>query len=99
MILESHSRNTYENLLFSKAIVEPKPGEVWLLATSAMHMPRAMAIARKLDWRMTPWPTDFITGPGSGREIWQVADNLSLLDYVVHEWLGLAAYRLTGKAR
>jgi uncharacterized SAM-binding protein YcdF (DUF218 family) len=98
MILESRSRNTYENILFSKAMVKPKPGEVWLLATSAMHMPRAMAIARKLDWPMTPWPTDFRTDADSGREIWDIASNLGLLDYVVHEWVGLVAYRVSGKA-
>jgi len=99
LILESRSRNTYENILFSKAIAKPRPGEVWLLATSAMHMPRAIAIARKLDWKMTPWPSDFRTGPDSGRDIWRVAENLGLLDYVVHEWVGLVAYRLSGKAR
>jgi len=99
MILESRSRNTYENLLFSKAMVKPKPGEVWLLATSAMHMPRAMAIARKLDWPMTPWPTDFMTGPQTGRDIWEISGNFAFLDYVVHEWIGLAAYRLSGKAQ
>jgi len=97
MILESHSRNTYENLLFSKAIVEPKPGEVWLLATSAMHMPRAMAIARKLDWPMTPWPSDYLTGP-SGGDLFNVVRNLACIDYVFHEWAGLLAYRLSGKA-
>ena len=99
MILESRSRNTYENFLFSKSLVKPRRGEVWLLATSAMHMPRAMAIAKKLDWPMIPWPTDFITAPGSHREIWQIDSNLGLLDYVVHEWIGLAAYRLSGKAQ
>jgi uncharacterized SAM-binding protein YcdF (DUF218 family) len=98
-ILESRSRNTYENIQFSKAIVKPSHGEVWLLATSAMHMPRAMAISRKLDWPMTPWPTDFMTGPQSDRDIWEISGNFSLLDYVVHEWIGLAAYRLTGKAQ
>ncbi|HWU56855.1 MAG TPA: YdcF family protein [Rhizomicrobium sp.] len=98
MILESRSRNTYENILFSKKIVKPRPGEVWLLATSAMHMPRAMAIARKLDWPMTAWPTDFMTGPQSGRDIWEIAGNFAFLDYVVHEWIGLAAYRFSGKA-
>jgi len=99
MILESRSRNTYENLLFSKAMVKPKQGEVWLLATSAMHMPRAMAIARKLNWPMTPWPTDFMTGPQTDRDIWEISGNFAFLDYVVHEWIGLAAYRLTGKAQ
>jgi uncharacterized SAM-binding protein YcdF (DUF218 family) len=99
VVLESRSRNTYENFLFSKAIVKPKPGEVWLLATSAMHMPRAMAIAAKVNWPMTPWPTDFITGPDSSIDIWGVTQNLDLLDYVVHERIGLTAYRLTGKAQ
>jgi uncharacterized SAM-binding protein YcdF (DUF218 family) len=99
MILEARSRNTYENILFSKAMVKPRPDQVWLLVTSAMHMPRAMAIAQKLQWPMTPWPSDFITGPQSSRDFWEVAENLALMDYVVHEWIGLAAYRLSGKAQ
>jgi len=99
LTLEARSRNTYENILFSKQIVKPKPGEIWLLVTAAMHMPRAMAIAKKLDWPMTPWPTDFLTGPQSGGgDFWGIAGNLDLMDYVIHEWTGLAAYRFTGKA-
>lgn len=96
-LLEGRSRNTYENILFSKAMVKPKPGEVWLLTTSAMHMPRAMAIARKLDWPMTPWPSDFFTAP-RGNDWFEINGNLGLFDYAVHEWIGLAVYRLTGKA-
>ena len=99
MVLESQSRNTYENFLFTKAMVKPKPGEVWLLSTSAMHMPRSMAIARKLNWPMIAWPSDFMTGPESSRDIWEIAGNLSMLDYVVHEWIGLEVYRLSGKAQ
>ena len=99
MVLESRSRNTYENFLFSKQIVKPKPGEVWLLATSAMHMPRAMAIAKQVDWPMTPRPTDFMTGPESSSDIWGISGNFAMLDYVVHEWVGLEAYRLSGKAQ
>ncbi|HKY19482.1 MAG TPA: YdcF family protein [Rhizomicrobium sp.] len=98
VILEARSRNTYENILFSKAMVKPRPGEVWLLATSAMHMPRAMAITRKLDWQMTPWPSDFITAPAGGSDLWDITGNLSLLDYAVHEWIGMVAYRWSGKA-
>ena len=98
LTLESRSRNTYENILFSKEIVKPKPGEVWLLATAAMHMPRAMAIARKLDWPMTPWPSDYLTAPSGGSDLLSVTGNLAYIDYVFHEWVGLLAYRLSGKA-
>lgn len=98
LILEDRSRNTYENILFTKAIVKPKPGEVWLLATAAMHMPRAMAITRKLDWPMTPWPSDYLTAPSGGGNLLSVTGNMAYLDYAVHEWIGLLAYKLSGKA-
>src|SRR5579871_1900561 len=41
LVAEDKSRNTVQNALFSKALVDPKPGERWLLVTSAYHMPRA----------------------------------------------------------
>ena len=96
MVLEARSRNTYENILYSKAMVKPKPGEVWLLVTSAFHMPRAMAIARKLDWPMLPWSSDYMTTPGGN--VFDFNDDLGLADLAVHEWVGLLAYRLSGKA-
>jgi uncharacterized SAM-binding protein YcdF (DUF218 family) len=98
LVLEPRSRNTYENILFSKQLVKPKPGEVWLLATSAIHLPRAMAIARKLDWPMQAWPTDFITSPDGGSDPFEFGGNLGLADTAVHEWVGMLVYRLTGKA-
>lgn len=98
LVLEHRSRNTYENIVFSKEIVKPQFGQTWLLATSAAHMPRAMAIAQKQDWPMLPWPTDYITIPSSRGGWLNVAENLSLSDYAAHEWVGMIAYRLTGKA-
>src|SRR5215472_3201716 len=41
---EGKSRNTIENAQFSKELAAPKPGERWLLVTSAFHMPRAIGV-------------------------------------------------------
>ncbi|HMH66173.1 MAG TPA: YdcF family protein, partial [Rhizomicrobium sp.] len=98
LILEPRSRNTYENILNTKALVKPKPGEVWLLATSAIHMPRALGVARKLNWPMLPWPTDYLTGPHRASADFNIAGNLGAVDYAVHEWVGGLAYRLAGKS-
>jgi len=98
LILEQRSRNTYENILFVRDIAQPRPGEVWLLATTASHMPRAMGVARKLGWPVRPWPTDYMTTPSGISGFFQYSGNLSRTDYALHEWLGLLVYRLTGRS-
>jgi uncharacterized SAM-binding protein YcdF (DUF218 family) len=82
----------------AREIANPKPGQVWLLATSALHMPRAMGVARKLGWDIQPWPTDYITTTTGIFGILEYARNLDRADYAVREGLGLLVYRLTGRA-
>jgi len=100
LTLETRSRNTFENLLFTRDLVHPRPGATWLLATSAFHMPRAMAVAERLGWKMTPWPTDYMTKrtPTSMLKLPGVAINLSRTDLAAKEWIGLAVYRFEGMA-
>lgn len=99
LILENKSRNTAENALFSKELVDPQPGETWLLVTSAFHMPRSVGLFRKVDFAVVPWPVDYRT---SGREgISLFADNeidaLQNTTVAVREWIGLLAYWLSGR--
>ncbi len=95
---ENQSRNTWENLVFSKTLAKPKPGETWLLITPALHMPRTKGIADKIGWAMIAWPTDYITTTaGFGWPPYDVFDNIEQFDGALHEWVGLAAYKLTGK--
>jgi uncharacterized SAM-binding protein YcdF (DUF218 family) len=99
LILEAKSRNTYENAVFTSRMVKPKPGETWLLVTSAFHMPRAKALFDKAGFPMVPWPVDYRT---SGREgISLFADNsvdaLSNTTTAMREWIGLFAYWLAGR--
>ncbi len=96
VIYEDRARDTWENLAFGRALAKPKSSETWLLVTSAYQMPRAMAVARRLGWKMRPWPSDYVTMPGGGPESFGV--NVTHLDLATHEWLGLVVYRLVGRA-
>ncbi len=99
LIMERRSRNTQENAEFSKALVAPKAGEHWLLVTSAFHMPRSVGLFRKAGFAVEPYPVDWRVG---GRaDLFAFAnfaiDGLIQTDIAVREWIGLLAYRLTGK--
>jgi uncharacterized SAM-binding protein YcdF (DUF218 family) len=99
LTMERRSRNTFENAEFSKAIAAPKPGERWLLVTSAFHMPRSVGVFRKAGFAVEPYPVDWRVG---GRDdLWSftnyAGDGWGRLDTAFREWLGLAAYWITGK--
>lgn len=98
--LENRSRDTYENAAFTKELVRPKPGERWLLVTSALHMPRSVGIFRKIGFDVTPFPVDYQTmGTGADYANFMLgARGLVVLDSASHEYIGLVAYWLTGKS-
>ena len=56
---ERESRNTYENAVFSRPLVNPGTGETWLLITSAAHMPRSVGIFRRAGWPVLAYPVDY----------------------------------------
>jgi uncharacterized SAM-binding protein YcdF (DUF218 family) len=99
LVLENQSRNTHENAMFTRVLVEPKPGEVWLLVTSAFHMPRSVGLFRKAGFNVMPWPADYRTSGIETIGLAQdnVADSLQNLSLAVREWIGLIAYRLSGR--
>ncbi|AXK80332.1 YdcF family protein [Pseudolabrys taiwanensis] len=98
VMLESKSRNTQENAVLTKQLVQPKAGERWLLVTSAFHMPRAIGCFRKAGFDVEAYPANWYTLPSGEWEFKRsVSSGLRVLDLAVHEWLGLIAYRLTGK--
>jgi uncharacterized SAM-binding protein YcdF (DUF218 family) len=99
VMAEDKSRNTIENAVASRLIADPKPGERWLLLTSAYHMPRAMAAFRAAGFPVEAYPVDWRTrGPVDAvRPFTSVSDGLRRTDTAVHEWVGLLAYRLSGQ--
>ena len=95
---ERESRNTYENVILSRALVQPGENETWLLITTAWHMPRSVGIFCKHDWPVIPYPVDHASVPGERLVIhFSLANNLRNLNIAIHEWVGLIVYYLTGK--
>ena len=99
IIAEEHSRNTIENAMFSRRVANPKPGERWLLVTSAAHMPRAIAAFRAAGFPVGAYPVNWRTRgrPDAAELFTSVAEGLEATDNAMHEWFGLVAYWLTGK--
>jgi uncharacterized SAM-binding protein YcdF (DUF218 family) len=99
MRFEARSRNTWENAVFTRDLVDPKPSETWVLVTSAWHMPRSVGIFRRVGFSVIPYPVDRHS-LGGGRDWWaqpNIFDRLFMLDMSIREWIGLLAYHLTGK--
>lgn len=99
LVLDDTSRNTGENAVNAKAVGQPKPGETWMLVTSAFHMPRSVGLFRRADFAVVPWPTDFLaTGnEGFGLKLDETPENLAVSNVALREWLGLVGYYLTGR--
>ncbi len=98
VMFEDQARNTHENAVLSRKLAAPKPGETWILITSAFHMPRAVGAFRVAGWTVLPYPVDFITPAGQTAGLqFNFAGGLGAFGAALHEWLGLAFYRLSGK--
>ena len=95
---EDKSHDTFGNAVLTKALMQPKPDETWVLVTSAYHMPRSVGCFRKAGWTVVPYPVDFET-PGviSTALSFATGENLSRLDDSVREWAALVEYYLRGR--
>jgi len=100
ILAEDQSRNTVENAVFSMLLAMPRPGERWLLVTSAYHMPRAMGVFRRAGFPVEAYPVDWRTrGPQDAlRPFSTLGSGLERADTAAREWIGLLAYWLTGRS-
>lgn len=100
LVLEDRSESTYENAVFSYDVVKPKPGERYVLVTSAWHMPRAVATFRAAGWpEPIAFPVDHITDHRPAWRAWNrsLAQGLVLADLAAREYVAMADYYLTGR--
>lgn len=100
VLLENRARNTHENGVFTKNILDSLnlPASI-ILVTSAMHMPRSVAIFKKLGFTVYPAPVDYRADiPYQFKPIYffPTSGALDNASSALHEWYGIAAYRLLG---
>ena len=107
ILLEETSLNTRQNAVNVKALMAEQNIDSLLLVTSALHMPRSVAIFRKLGMEVTPAPTDYLVtkedfeGVGSTLQARLIAlfpDSVALDQFTVamKEYVGFLFYRLRG---
>jgi uncharacterized SAM-binding protein YcdF (DUF218 family) len=99
---DNRSRNTYENGLFTKQIIDSLsiPGP-YLLITSATHIPRATYVFEKVGLTTTAYPSNFTVhdNPLSiGELLIPSVSAFELWNTFFKENIGLIVYKLTGKA-
>jgi uncharacterized SAM-binding protein YcdF (DUF218 family) len=99
ILIDATSRNTYENAVNTKKLMEQHQFFTSLLVTSASHLPRAMGCFRKLGLTPFPYPVDFASLP---HPQWHLLDlipnigNLYRTSEALHEYVGLFTYKLAG---
>lgn len=100
VVLEGESRTTSENAVFTRRLVQPKPGERWLLVTSSFHMPRSIGAFRHAGFDVEAYPVDWRTRGwiDSATPFNKLSAGLARTDVAVHEWTGLLVYWMTGRS-
>jgi len=98
ILLEEKSLTTYENAIYCLEMMHHQGMVNALLVTSALHMPRSMAVLKSYDFNVIPVATDFeaVIQPRSSSNWLPSAFALQRSTYALHEWIGLAVYRLRG---
>ena len=98
IILESQSRNTHENALFSKTIIDSQyPKAHCMLITSAYHLPRAKLCFDKVGLKIFPFPANFLADRLTASPLTYLSPDVQTFrnwTAVTREWFGLLAYKL-----
>jgi len=97
LVFENQSRNTFENVKYSKKFLEDKKGN-WGLITSANHMPRSFMVFKKNGIIVEPITVDYKTA--ISRVFWldfSFYKGIYLWNILIHEITGIIYYKLTDK--
>lgn len=108
ILIQTQSENTHDDAVLSTEMLDELGAKRIILVTSAIHMPRSVALFKQLGVEVIPAPTDFtvteagwdslITG-NIGTQLINLipnASSLALTTNALKEYLGLLVYGLRG---
>ena len=102
ILIQDKSRNTFENATFSKRIIDSLHLKgPCVLISSAFHLPRALRVFHKANLDVVPYPCAFnatYRQYGWQDYVWPSLGVLLDWDSLIKEWVGVAIYKVTGKA-
>lgn len=108
VLLQTQSENTHDDALFSNRILQEHNLKKVILVTSALHMPRSVALFRHLGVEVIPAPVDFTVTRAGWNDLlhgnftaqfinfFPTASNLAITTNALKEYIGLLAYKFQG---
>jgi uncharacterized SAM-binding protein YcdF (DUF218 family) len=108
LIIQNQSQNTYEDAEFSCRMIKENKFEKVILVTSALHMPRSVALFESQGCEVIPAPADFTITQASWERLWHPSieefflnllpsyTHLSMVTKTMKEYFGMFYYKLTG---
>ena len=95
IMIENASSNSYES---ARNVLDLVQQERFILVTSAGHMPRCMAVFKKMEVEPIPAPTDYQVGKNPLKANFRPSvEHLYYSELALHEYFGLLWYRLRGR--
>ncbi|MCP5003506.1 MAG: YdcF family protein, partial [Planctomycetes bacterium] len=98
IIAETESRNTRENAIYTKQILDRIGAQRIILVTSAFHMPRAYALFKKIGVDAVPVASDFTIKP-MPYDPFSFIPNVGDLEnssLAIKEYVGIAVFWIKG---
>lgn len=101
LLIENEAKNTYENAQYTVTMLRKNPEyKSFILITSAFHMRRAAGCFSKAGLAFDTFPVDYYSHESRWEDLIPSASMqaFQLWSLLIHEWIGVVTYRLTGKS-
>jgi len=108
LLLQPNSQNTYEDALYSSQMLKERGITRVILVTSAMHMPRSVALFEKQGIEVIPAPVDFRVTEAGWEQMFHNSfggilvdllpnvSNMGAVSSALKEYIGMLVYALRG---